>query len=149
MYGVPFGIEKVVDYIKTRYSNPPIFITENGFGNRRNDNLTFMQMLNDTFRVDYIEDTLKHLAKAVRKGADVRGYLVWSLLDNFEWIYGYTSKFGMYHVNYTNGLQRYPKFSAHWYGIFLKGKSILRKEEVSREFMESYAGKAISTVAEV
>ncbi|GLJ46120.1 hypothetical protein SUGI_0971540 [Cryptomeria japonica] len=149
MYGVPFGIEKVVDYIKTRYSNPPIFITENGFGDQRNDNLPFLQMLNDTFRVDYIEETLKYLAKAVRKGADVRGYLVWSLLDNFEWIYGYTSKFGMYHVNYTNGLQRYPKFSAHWYGEFLKGKSTLHKEEFLREFMESYAGKAIPTIAEV
>ncbi|KAH9328568.1 hypothetical protein KI387_000676, partial [Taxus chinensis] len=149
MFGVPFGVEKILDYIKTRYSNPPIFISENGFGNQWNANLPFLQMLNDTFRVDYIEDTLKYIAKAIRKGADVRGYFVWSLLDNFEWTSGYTSKFGLYYVNYTNGLQRYPKFSAHWYGNFLKGKSEVHKEEFLREFMEKYAGIAAPTIAEM
>ncbi|KAH9321393.1 hypothetical protein KI387_016032, partial [Taxus chinensis] len=61
---VPYGIEKVVDYIKNRYSNPPVFITESGLGNERNDNLPFLQVLNDTFRANCIENTLKYLAKA-------------------------------------------------------------------------------------
>lgn len=56
-----------------------------------------------------------------RKGADVRGYFVWSLMDSFEWIHGYNLKFGLYHVDFRT-LSRTPKLSAKWYYEFLKGK---------------------------
>jgi beta-glucosidase len=54
----------------------------------------------------------------IRKGADVRGYFVWSLLDNFEWLRGYTIRFGLYHVDYAT-LKRTPRLSASWYKEFI------------------------------
>lgn len=55
-----------------------------------------------------------------RQGADVRGYFVWSLIDNFEWTFGYGMRFGLYHVDYSTQ-KRTPKFSAKWYRRFLTG----------------------------
>jgi beta-glucosidase len=59
----------------------------------------------------------------IRKGADVRGYFAWSLLDNFEWKYGYTIRFGLHHVDYTT-LKRTPKSSASWYKQFIAKHTI-------------------------
>ncbi|KAH9321391.1 hypothetical protein KI387_016030 [Taxus chinensis] len=140
MTSVPYGIEKVVDYIKNRYSNPLVFITESGFGNERNDNLPLLQVLNDTFRADCIENTLKYLSKTIRNGANVRGYFFWSLLDNFEWLFGYSSKFGMYHIDLKDELQRYPKLSAYWYRSFLKGNTAVHEEEFLREYVGRHEG---------
>jgi beta-glucosidase len=50
----------------------------------------------------------------------VKGYFAWSLLDNFEWVNGYTVRFGINFVDYNDGLKRYPKSSAHWFTKFLK-----------------------------
>ncbi|KAL5990486.1 hypothetical protein ACLOJK_011388 [Asimina triloba] len=60
------------------------------------------------------------------KGADVRGYFVWSLLDNFEWLHGYTMRFGFYHVDYKTQ-ERTPKLSAQWYKQFLSGSQTLKQ----------------------
>lgn len=120
LYAVPFGMREMVEYLMRRYSNPLIFITENGFGNTRNDSIPFSQIWNDTFRVDYIQSTFHYLTKAMRAGVNVRGYFVWALLDNFEWVYGYTSMFGLYYVDFMDKLQRYPKLSGQWYHNFLQ-----------------------------
>lgn len=58
-----------------------------------------------------------------RKGADVRGYFVWSLIDNFEWAFGYTVRFGLHHVDYKTQ-ERIPRQSAMWYRAFLKGSAV-------------------------
>jgi beta-glucosidase len=55
-----------------------------------------------------------------RGGAKVRGYFVWSLMDNFEWLFGFTVRFGLYHVDFATQ-QRTPKMSAEWYRDFLMG----------------------------
>ncbi|RLM73066.1 putative inactive beta-glucosidase 14 [Panicum miliaceum] len=123
-YSVPYGMEQVVMYYKQRYNNTPIYITENGYAQASNSSMTAKDFTNDTRRVDYICGYLSFLASAIRKGADVRGYFVWSLLDNFEWTSGYTQRFGLYHVDFKT-LKRTPKLSAKWYMKFLKG-SILR-----------------------
>nr|XP_016458215.1 PREDICTED: beta-glucosidase 18-like [Nicotiana tabacum] len=107
----PQGIEKVVMYLKDKFNNTPMFITENGFAGNSS---SIEDALNDVRRVKYLHSNLNSLANAIRKGADVRGYFVWSLLDNFEWLDGYSIRFGLYYVNYTN-LQRTPKLSATKY----------------------------------
>ncbi|RCV34501.1 hypothetical protein SETIT_7G164200v2 [Setaria italica] len=86
--------------------------------------MTAKDFTNDTGRVDYIRDYLTFLASAIRKGADVRGYFVWSLLDCFEWTSGYTQRLGLYHVDLKT-LERTPKLSAKWFSEFLKGGSLV------------------------
>ncbi|THU71437.1 hypothetical protein C4D60_Mb04t01420 [Musa balbisiana] len=76
--------------------------------------------LQDDTRIDYHRRHLSFVLEAMSKGAKVRGYFAWSLLDNFEWISGYTVRFGLVHVDYKDGLKRYPKASAHWFQELLK-----------------------------
>ena len=77
-------------------------------------NVTLTQGLHDTTRINYYKGYLTQLKKAADDGANVVGYFAWSLLDNFEWIYGYTRRFGLHYVDY-NTLKRTPKLSASWY----------------------------------
>ncbi|XP_047313211.1 beta-glucosidase 46-like isoform X2 [Impatiens glandulifera] len=130
----PQGLKNIVIYLKDRYNNTPMFIAENGFGefDQTNSNL---YSLNDVKRVEYLNSYLDELASATRNGADVRGYFIWSLLDNFEWTSGYTTRFGIYHVNYTT-LQRTPKSSAYWYKEFISGQSIASSLPVNQLIIE-------------
>ncbi len=68
----------------------------------------------DTDRVAYLDGHLRAAHRAIARGVDVRGYLVWSLLDNFEWAEGYRKRFGIVHVDYLTQ-RRTPKESARWY----------------------------------
>ncbi|CAN6240130.1 unnamed protein product [Urochloa humidicola] len=124
-YSVPQGMEQLVMYYKQRYNNMPIYITENGYAQASNSSMTAKDFTNDTKRINYIRDYLTFLASAIRKGADVRGYFVWSLLDCFEWTSGYTQRLGLYHVDFKT-LERNPKLSAKWFRDFLKGSLVGR-----------------------
>lgn len=117
-YVYPQGMEKIVTYLKNRYNNTPMFITENGYGELDNPNNTEEQYLNDFDRKNYMAGHLLSLMEAIRKGADVWGYFAWSLLDNFEWLQGYTVRFGLHHVDYAT-LKRTPRLSANWYKEFI------------------------------
>ncbi|KAJ0019020.1 hypothetical protein Pint_11688 [Pistacia integerrima] len=110
LYVVPWGIRKVLNYISKTYNNPPIFVTEND-----NDTSPLHEMLDDKLRVRYFKEYLAAVSRAIKDGADVRGYFAWSLLDNFEWAQGYTKRFGLVYVDYKNGLARHPKSSAYWF----------------------------------
>ncbi|VVB12163.1 unnamed protein product [Arabis nemorensis] len=109
----PQGMEKMLMYTTERYKNIPLYVTENGFG----ENNTGV-LLNDYRRVKFMSNYLDALKRAMRKGADVRGYFTWSLLDNFEWISGYTIRFGLYHVDFDTQ-ERTPRLSASWYKNFI------------------------------
>ncbi|XP_078166598.1 beta-glucosidase 16-like [Carex rostrata] len=122
-YSVPWGIEKVVMHMKERYNNTPMYIAENGCSQASNSSMTAEDFANDIERVNFIHDYLTYLHSAIRKGADVRGYFVWSLIDNFEWAFGYTLRFGLYHVDYKTQ-ERTPRLSANWFSNFLKGYKI-------------------------
>ncbi|KAK8974099.1 hypothetical protein V6N11_064587 [Hibiscus sabdariffa] len=119
LYVYPQGMEKIITYIKERYNNIPMFITENGFcENDKSEKGLTEESLNDVKRVEYISGYLGAIAEALRKGADIRGYFLWSLLDNFEWTLGFTVRFGLHHVDLTT-LKRIPRASASWYRQFI------------------------------
>ncbi|MBA0643071.1 hypothetical protein Goklo_027391, partial [Gossypium klotzschianum] len=75
-------------------------------------NLTFPESLYDNNRVNFYRSYLKELKRAMNDGANVSGYLAWSVLDNFEWLLGHTSRFGLAYVDH-NDLKRYFKLSAY------------------------------------
>ncbi|KAJ1271855.1 hypothetical protein BS78_06G157900 [Paspalum vaginatum] len=118
-YVVPDGIEKTVTYIMKRYNNLPMFITENGYAQGGDGYTHVDDWLDDQGRIQYLDGYLTKLAKVTRDGADVRGYFAWSLIDNFEWLYGYTLRFGLHYVDYRTQ-ERKPKSSALWYKDFLQ-----------------------------
>ncbi|KAL9372380.1 hypothetical protein Peur_034624 [Populus x canadensis] len=117
LYNVPWGMYKAVMYIKERYGNPTIILSENGMDDP--GNFTRSKALHDTTRIGYFKAYLTQLKKAADEGANLAGYFAWSLLDNFEWRSGYTSRFGIVYVDYTN-LKRYPKMSAYWFKKLLE-----------------------------
>lgn len=84
-------------------------------------NVTFPEALFDRERVNYYRSYLKELKRAMDDGANVTGYFAWSLLDNFEWLSGYSSRFGIVYVDFKT-LKRYPKMSAYWFKQMLERK---------------------------
>ncbi|GHG69975.1 GH1 family beta-glucosidase [Streptomyces griseocarneus] len=90
----------------------PLIITENGAA--YDDKPDADGAVHDPERIAYLHAHLDAVLRALGDGADVRGYFLWSLLDNFEWAYGYSKRFGAVYVDYAT-LARTPKSSAHWY----------------------------------
>ncbi|MBA0548239.1 hypothetical protein Golob_019348, partial [Gossypium lobatum] len=119
LYIVPWGMYKTVTYIKERYGDMNVIISENGMDDP--GNATLPNGLKDTTRIKFFKDYMTQLKKAIDEGANVTGYFAWSLLDNFEWLLGYTSRFGIVYVDYNN-LKRYPKMSAYWFKQLLEKK---------------------------
>ncbi|KAG4385248.1 hypothetical protein GLYMA_12G054300v4 [Glycine max] len=125
IYVYPRGIRDLLLYTKKKYNNPLIYITENGINEYDEPTQSLEESLIDIFRIDYHYRHLFYLRSAIRNGANVKGYYVWSLFDNFEWSSGFTSRFGMTYVDYKNDLKRYKKFSALWFRNFLKKETKL------------------------
>ncbi|GMN57298.1 hypothetical protein TIFTF001_026408 [Ficus carica] len=119
LYVYPKGIHDLLLYVKTKYSNPLIYITENGIDEFNDPKQSLEQALSDPQRIDYYFRHLLYLRRAIKKGVNVKGYFAWSFLDNFEWSSGYSDRFGIYFVDYKNGQKRYPKLSARWFKKFL------------------------------
>ena len=113
---LPEGFDKVLSFFRTEYNNPPVFITENGMAC---DDVLKDGKVHDTDRIDYIRDHLAVLHKAIKDGSDIRGYFVWSFLDNFEWAEGYSKRFGIVYNN-PDKQERIPKDSALWYAEVCK-----------------------------
>ena len=102
---------------------PPIYITENGAAYP--DQVSADGTVHDPRRVAYLRRHLLALHEAISAGVDVRGYFVWSLMDNFEWAQGYACRFGIVHVDYADQ-RRTPKTSARWYGQVARGNAVPR-----------------------
>lgn len=113
---VPDSLRELLVSLRHEYAEalPPILITENG--SAEDDVLSTDGQIHDPDRIVYLRD---HLA-AVAEGVDVRGYYVWSLLDNYEWAFGYDRRFGIVHVDYDT-LRRTPKDSYRWYQRLISG----------------------------
>lgn len=106
------GLYKVLSWIREEYGNPPIVITENGACDNTGPDAN--GVVDDAARIEYFRRHVIALDRAVRAGSDLRGYMAWSLMDNFEWAYGYDMRFGLVHVDFDT-LARTPKESFHWY----------------------------------
>jgi beta-glucosidase len=110
--------------ISERY-NLPVYITENGMAN--NDWVSIDGKINDTQREDYINCYLLAMQRAINGGADVRGYFYWSLLDNFEWAFGYSKRFGLAYVDYGNFNRRLKQSALRYRDIITTNGQILNK----------------------
>ncbi|KAH8815651.1 glycoside hydrolase superfamily [Xylogone sp. PMI_703] len=123
----PQGFRDLLNWISKRYGHPKIYVTENGTSLKGENDLPLEKILEDDFRVKYYTDYTAALADAVEKdGVDIRGYLAWSLLDNFEWAEGYETRFGVTFVDYKGGQKRYPKKSAKSLGPIFD--SLIKKD---------------------
>ncbi|KAF3586809.1 hypothetical protein F2Q69_00026742 [Brassica cretica] len=116
------GLRKLVKYIKDRYGNLEIIITENGYGEDLGVKDTDHSVaLNDHNRKYYHQRHLLALHQAICEDkVNVTSYFVWSLMDNFEWQDGCTARFGLYYIDFKNSLTRMEKESAKWFTEFLK-----------------------------
>ena len=110
-YLTPEAIRWTSRFIFERYKKP-IYITESGMSNC--DWVSLDGKVHDPQRIDYLNRYLLEVKKSIDDGTDVRGYFVWSFMDNFEWAEGYKHRFGLVHINYET-LERTPKDSAYWY----------------------------------
>jgi len=107
----PQSLTDLLVRMKQRYDLPPLFITENGAAFL--DQPDPAGRVSDQDRLKYLASHLAAVAEAKTRGVDVRGYFVWSLLDNFEWAYGYWPRFGIVRVEFDT-LRRIPKESYDW-----------------------------------
>lgn len=117
----PDGLKREVLYIKEKYGNPKLYLTENGCAMPDvHDENGFVA---DWDRIDFLRAHLRALHEALEAGANVHGYFVWSVFDNFEWERGYGPRFGLVRVNYES-LVRTPKQSAYWYRDVIASNAI-------------------------
>ena len=114
--------ECVTDTLKlvTEYTDIPLYVAENGAA--FDDVLTTAGEIDDATRLAYLRDHIADAHRAIGQGINLKGYFVWSLLDNFEWEDGYAKRFGLLHVDFTT-LKRTWKRSAFWYREMVRGNT--------------------------
>jgi beta-glucosidase len=106
------GLYDVLTALKRDYDPVPLYVTENGAA--MDDVVADDGSVPDPDRISYLDGHFRAAGRAIAEGVDLRGYFVWSLLDNFEWAYGFDKRFGLVHVDYDTQV-RTPKDSAHWF----------------------------------
>jgi beta-glucosidase len=108
----PDGICEVLTRLHRDYDVQSLYVTENGAAYP--DSRSHDGEVRDVERIDYLERYIGSVGRAIESGVPVRGYFIWSLLDNFEWAHGYSQRFGIVYVDYPT-LERVPKSSYRWY----------------------------------
>jgi len=106
------GLYDVLGRVHRDYPAIPLYVTENGAAFA--DEVSADGSVADPARVAYLDGHLRAARRAIADGVDLRGYFVWTLMDNFEWGHGYSKRFGLFHVDFET-LQRTPKDSARWF----------------------------------
>ncbi|HEX5855677.1 MAG TPA: family 1 glycosylhydrolase, partial [Thermoanaerobaculia bacterium] len=112
------GLLDALTWVRSRYGNIPLYVTENGAAffdppEAGPDGIA------DPLRVAYLRNHLRATRKAIARGVDVRGYFAWSFLDNFEWSYGFSKRFGIVHVDFATQ-RRTPKASARFFADVIR-----------------------------
>jgi beta-glucosidase len=126
----PQGLEDLLRQFKAEYPRlPPIYITENGTAA---DDRVVGGAVADPSRISFLERHFAAVSRAMDAGVDVRGYFVWSLMDNFEWSFGYERRFGLVHVDFNTQV-RTPKDSALAFKAYLasRNEAFPRSEEAA------------------
>ena len=113
----PDGLYDMLMEFKTLYGNPAVYVAENGAA--YDDVLTPDGQIHDVERTRFLQEHIAQVGRALADGANVKGYLAWSLLDNFEWAFGLSKRFGIVRVDYDTQV-RTPKDSYHWYRDFIR-----------------------------
>jgi beta-glucosidase len=116
----PEALTAFLDRVNREYGPRSIVITENGAS--YSDGPDARGVINDDRRIRYLEHHIAAVADAIRSGVPVDGYYVWSLLDNLEWVSGFSQRFGLVWVDHDTG-RRIPKQSYHWYRTFIAEQS--------------------------
>ncbi|MGD0026250.1 MAG: family 1 glycosylhydrolase, partial [Xanthobacteraceae bacterium] len=116
----PGGLYEQLVSLRNRYGSLDLYVTENGAC--FDDPLAADGTVHDDDRVAYLREHLGAARRALAAGVKLRGYFVWSLLDNFEWAEGYSRRFGVVHVDFTT-LKRTPKASYQWLAEFIRAQS--------------------------
>ncbi|MRS05188.1 glycosyl hydrolase family protein, partial [bacterium] len=120
----PQGLFDLLQKVNDTYHPAKILITENGASySYAPDNFGKIE---DPKRIEYIDMHLQVIARAIQAGIPVKGYFVWSFMDNFEWTHGYSQRFGLVYVDYKTQ-KRTPKTSAYWYGKVIKENGLIVK----------------------
>jgi beta-glucosidase len=117
---VPDGLRKLLHWIDGRYGHPEIYITENGVAVP--DKVVNGQV-DDQARIDFLKGYISAAHRAIEEGVDLKGYFVWSFMDNFEWALGYAKRFGLHYVDFETG-KRIPKKSAGWFMKVIESNGI-------------------------
>ncbi|KAL6139458.1 hypothetical protein ACLB2K_057762 [Fragaria x ananassa] len=121
IYVYPQGLKKALILLK-EYGNPKFYITENGYPDKRDDTIPISTALIDDARIHHIKDHLTAIKEAMNTGTNVKGYLMWAMLDCMEMGSGYQVRFGLNFTNYLGNLNRIAKKSAGWLKTFLTSK---------------------------
>ncbi|KAL6742820.1 hypothetical protein Aduo_015928 [Ancylostoma duodenale] len=120
----PAGLRSLLNYIKEKYDNPEMFITENGCMDTPGEGD------NDITRMRYLRDHIAAVSQAISDGCNIVGYTLWSLIDNFEWSDGYTNLFGIHKVDFSSPSRpRTPKSSAKLYKEIIRNNSVALIED--------------------
>ena len=116
----PGGLYEIVKMIRDMYGlKIPFYISENGFGHEGDEIIDPTDgMIHDDYRIDYLSKALGAVEKLIAEGVDVRGYYLWTLMDNWEWSAGYKYKYGLLHTNFET-MERTWKKSAYWYRDYI------------------------------
>jgi beta-glucosidase len=117
----PEGLYEFLTRVGRDYPGVPLYITENGaaIADEKGED----GEVHDPVRIEYLDAHFRAAHRAITEGVDLRGYFVWSLLDNFEWSFGYSKRFGLIYVDFET-LERTPKDSARWYAQVTKANGL-------------------------
>ncbi|VVB07357.1 unnamed protein product [Arabis nemorensis] len=138
----PAGLLKLLKHIKEEYMDPEIYIMENGMDEIDDGNKNVTEATNDYGRKEFIKSHILIMGKSIRMDkVKLKGYFIWSLMDNFEWEKGYKMRFGLYYVDYNNNMTRHIRSSGEWLRDFLDSKESLHKCYFESHREKGYAPK--------
>ena len=109
------GIYDLSINIRDNYKNIPFFISENGMGVEGEDKFKVNGRIEDDYRIEFISDHLKYANKALNEGCNLKGYHLWTFMDNWSWLNAYKNRYGFVEVDINNEFKRTPKKSAYWF----------------------------------